>query len=200
VHQTLPARGVSISEYGAGASVQQHELNPRKPQNTVSPWHPEEWQGVVHEAAWKAMKDRSWLWGTFLWNMFDFAADQRREGDHMGRNDKGLVTYDRKVKKDTFFWYKANWTTEPFVYITSWRFTNRTEPKTPVKIYSNCSEVKLKVNGVSLGAVRSEDHIFLWKEVTLRPGENRIEAIGRKRGRSFTDSCVWTCRSAEQAR
>jgi beta-galactosidase len=199
LHQTLPARCVGITEYGAGASIVQHEIPPRQPK-PVSPWHPEEWQCVVHEAAWKAMKDRPWLWGTFLWNMFDFAADQRKEGDHLGRNDKGLVTYDRKVKKDTFFWYKANWTTDPFVYITSRRFTIRTEPKTPVKIYSNCNEVKLNVNGVSLGPVRSGNHIFLWKEVTLKPGANRIEAVGLKRGRSFTDSCVWTWQSAEQMR
>ena len=199
LHRELPTRGVCISEYGAGASLIQHEIPPQKPKPD-GPWHPEEWQSVVHEAAWKAMKDRPWLWGTFLWNMFDFAADQRHEGDHLGRNDKGMVTYDRKTKKDAFYWYKANWTTDPFVYITSRRFTDRTEPKTPVKIYSNCDEVDLKLNGASLGTVRTDDHVFLWKEVTLKPGENRVEAVGRKRSQSFTDSCVWTCRPAAQAR
>jgi beta-galactosidase len=195
LHQSLPARCVGISEYGAGASVIQHEQPPRQPK-TDGPWHPEEWQSVVHEAAWKAMKDRPWLWGTFLWNMFDFAANQRHEGDHLGRNDKGMITYDRKTKKDAFYWYKANWTTDPFVWITSRRFTNRTEPKTPVKIYSNCDEVELKANGVSLGTARSEDHIFLWKEVSLQPGENSIEAIAHKGGQSFTDSCAWTYQPA----
>jgi beta-galactosidase len=192
LHRALPARGVGISEYGAGASIQQHELNPHKPTDTVSPWHPEEWQNVVHEAAWKAMKDRAWLWGTFVWNMFDFAVDQRHEGDHLGRNDKGLVTYDRKVKKDAFFWYKANWTTDPFVYITSRRFTHRTVAVTPVKIYSNCNEVALKVNGASFQPVRSDDHIFVWQEVLLKPGENRIEASAGKNGKSFSDFCIWT--------
>ena len=191
MHQELPSRSVGISEYGAGASVIQHEIPPKQPK-PAGPWHPEEWQCVVHEAAWKAMKDRPWLWGTFLWNMFDFAADQRNEGDHPGRNDKGLVTYDRKVRKDAFYWYKANWATEPFVYITSRRFTPRTGRLTPVKVYSNCEKVTLKVNGTSFGSVESSDHIFVWKEIALKPGENRIEAGAGKDGRTFSDSCVWT--------
>jgi beta-galactosidase len=192
LHKMLPARSVGISEYGAGASVQQHELNPHKPGDTASPWHPEEWQNVVHEHAWKAMSERPWLWSVFLWNMFDFASDYRHEGDHMGRNDKGMVTYDRKVKKDAFYWYKANWTSDPFVYITSRRFTNRTEPKTPVKIYSNCVAVELKVNGALLGSVRSKDRIFLWNDVALKPGENNVEVTGTQDGKTYTDSCVWT--------
>lgn len=198
LHEALPTRSLCISEYGAGASVQQHEIPPQQPK-PVGPWHPEEWQCVVHEAAWKAMNERRWLWGTFLWNMFDFAADQRHEGDHPGRNDKGMVTYDRKTKKDAFYWYKANWTTEPFVYITSRRFTNRTSAVTPVKVYSNCESVTLKINGASLDPVQSDDHAFVWKEITLKPGENRLEATGRQNGQSFTDSCAWTYQPAASA-
>ena len=137
------------------------------------------------------MKDRPWLWCKLLWNMFDFAIDSRDEGDQPGRNDKGLVTYDRKTKKDAFYWYKANWTEDPMVYITSRRFTERTEAKTPVKIYSNCDVVELKLNGESQGAMHSQDHIFLWDDVALAAGENRIEAIGTKSGKTFTDSCLW---------
>ena len=79
--------------------------------------------------------------------MFDFAVDSRNEGDTPGRNDKGLVTYDRKTRKDAFFWYKANWTTAPFVYITSRRFNPRTTATTTVKVYSNMTSVSLQVNG-----------------------------------------------------
>jgi beta-galactosidase len=137
------------------------------------------------------MKERPWLWCAFVWNMFDFAMDKRDEGDHAGRNDKGLVTYDRKTKKDAFYWYKANWSDTPFVYITSRRFVNRIEPRTPVKIYSNCDTVELKINGVSQPSLHSDDHIFLWKDVTLKPGGNHIEAVGISAGKQHADSCVW---------
>ena len=195
LREKLPGRCIGISEYGAGASVQCHESNPKQPK-TDGHWHPEEYQCTVHETAWKAMKERPWLWCTFIWNMFDFAVDNRDEGDHAGRNDKGLVTYDRKTKKDAFYWYKANWTDAPLVYITSRRFVNRTEPRTPVKIYSNCDTVELKVNGVSQSAIRSDDHIFLWNDVTLKPGKNRIEAVGISAGKKHIDSCEWNYASS----
>ena len=197
LHQEWPTRGVGISEYGAGASINQHEISTNQPVAT-SHWHPEEYQDVAHEQTWLAMKDRPWLWCELVWNMFDFAVGQRDEGDTPGRNDKGLVTYDRKVKKDAFFWYKANWTTAPFVYITSRRFTNRTEPKTPVKIYSNCDAVELKINGVSQGTARSTNHIFLWNDMPLKPGENRIEVSGTQAGKTYTDSCLWVCKASSE--
>ncbi len=130
-----------MSEYGAGANVTQHEQNPKQPV-TTSQWHPEEWQAIVHETAWPAMKARPFVWGTFVWNMFDFAVSTRHEGGVPGRNDKGLVTYDRKTKKDAFYFYQANWSDEPMVYITSRRFTERTNAVTDVKIYSNAKEVE----------------------------------------------------------
>jgi len=193
LHKDCTNHCVGISEYGAGASIRQHEPTPRQPR-ADSRWHPEEWQCVVHEQAWLAMKDRPWLWCALVWNMFDFAVDSRDEGDQPGRNDKGLVTYDRKVKKDAFYWYKANWTDAPLVYITSRRFTDRTESNTTVKIYSNCDPVELKVNGVSQDSVHSQDRIFLWNSVTLAPGENHIEAIGSRDGKTYTDSCTWSHR------
>jgi len=191
LHQEWPTRGIGISEYGAGSSINQHEISTNQP-NAFSHWHPEEYQDLAHEQTWLAMKDRPWLWCTFVWNMFDFAVGQRDEGDTPGRNDKGLVTYDRKVKKDAFFWYKANWTTTPFVYITSRRFTNRGEPKTPIKIYSNCETVELKINGASQGTVHSTDHIFLWNDRQLVRGENRIEVSASQGGKTYADSCSWT--------
>ena len=97
--------GFCVSEYGAGANIAQHEDNPKQPTPTGQ-WHPEEWQNEVHEAAWAAMEKRPWVWGTFVWNMFDFAVSTRHEGG-IPANDKGLVTYDRKIKKDAFYFYKA---------------------------------------------------------------------------------------------
>ena len=183
--------GFCMSEYGAGANVNQHEQNP-KPPMPDGQWHPEEWQNEVHEAAWAAVKQRPFVWGTFVWNMFDFAVSTRHEGDVPGRNDKGLVTYDRKTKKDAFYFYKANWSDEPVLYITSRRFTERTNAVTDVKIYSNARKVELVVNGKSLGA-RSDgiNGVFVWKDVQLRPGENPIQTYARRGGKRLSDGCVW---------
>jgi len=186
-----PGRAVGISEYGAGASIFQHQADATQPKPTTSKWHPEEWQTTVHEAAWQAMKDRPWLWGTFLWNMFDFAADARNEGDHAGRNDKGMITYDRKTKKDAFYFYKANWSANPFVYITDRRFTPRNTPATTVKIYSNCDSVELFVNGKSLGSRQGDDiHRFIWENVALKPGNNDFHAVGSSGGVQHEDACA----------
>ncbi|HTO93854.1 MAG TPA: glycoside hydrolase family 2 TIM barrel-domain containing protein, partial [Bacteroidota bacterium] len=136
LHARRPERPMAISEYGAGAGIHQHEYPPAKP-SPPGPWHPEEWQCALHESTWTAIQARPWLWGSFVWNMFDFASDGRSEGEHPGRNDKGLVTYDRRVKKDAYFWYRANWNPEPMVYITGRRFSPRGSP-CDVKVYSNC--------------------------------------------------------------
>jgi beta-galactosidase len=187
--------GICISEYGAGANVTHHEENPKQPV-TTSQWHPEEWQSLVHEAAWAAMKERPFVWGTFVWNMFDFAVSTRHEGGIPGRNDKGLVTYDRQIKKDAFFFYKANWSDEPVLYITSRRFTERTNAVTDVKIYSNAKKVELLVNSVSLGEQGNATNcVFIWKNAKLKPGENQVEARVKLDGRSLRDSCAWTLKS-----
>jgi beta-galactosidase len=190
VHRKFPRALVAVSEYGAGASVRQHELNPKKPE-PASHRHPEEYQADFHEAYWNAISARPYLWATFVWNMFDFAADQRDEGDTPGRNDKGLVTYDRKIRKDSFFWYKANWSDEPVLYITSRRFTERTEPTTPVKIYSNADAVELFVNGISKGRRTGDGHVFRWNGVILNRGANTIEARASRGGQRLEDRCVW---------
>jgi beta-galactosidase len=184
--------GICISEYGAGANVTQHEENPEQPV-TTSQWHPEEWQAEVHEAAWAAIKARPFVWGSFVWNMFDFAVSTRHEGGLPGRNDKGLVSYDRKTKKDAFYFYKANWSDEPTLYITSRRFTERTNAVTDVKIYSNAKKVELLVNGVSLGKqLGATDCVFVWKNVKLNTGENKVETRAQDGGTNLTDNCVWT--------
>jgi beta-galactosidase len=138
------------------------------------------------------MKDRPYLWGKFVWNMFDFAVDGRNEGETAGRNDKGLVSYDRRTKKDAFYWYKANWSSEPVVYVTSRRFTQRTAPTTTVKIYGNVESVELRVNGTSQGFRTAEDHIFSWPGVALDVGENDIEAIGARGEETWSDRVTWT--------
>jgi beta-galactosidase len=183
--------GFCVSEYGAGANVTQHEQNPKHPK-TDGQWHPEEWQSFVHETAWAAMEKLPYVWGTFVWNMFDFAVSTRHEGGVPGRNDKGLVTYDRKIKKDAFYFYKANWSDEPVLYITSRRFTERTNAVTDVKIYSNAKKVELLLNGIPQGKrTDATNCVFIWKNIKLSPGENRVEARAERDGKKLGDSCVW---------
>jgi len=183
---------VGISEYGAGASIKQHQQNMKRGPRTSGPWHPEEWQAIVHEENYAAMEARPYLWGTHVWVMFDFASARRNEGDAPCVNDKGLVTADRRTRKDTFYFYKAKWTTGLVVYITSRRHTERTDPNTTVKVYSNCESVELKVNSQSVGSKTGTGCIFKWPDVQLKEGLNTIEAIASRDGKFCTDRCEWT--------
>jgi beta-galactosidase len=184
--------GYCVSEYGAGANVTQHEENPKKPKNDGQ-WHPEEYQAIYHEAAWPQLKAAPYIWGTFVWNMFDFVSYWRHEGGMPGRNDKGLVTFDRQIKKDAFYFYKANWNDEPMVHITSQRFTGRTNAINQVKVYSNAGEVELFLNGASQGSRTNDGNaVFIWPARQLQPGENLVEAQANIHGTNVADHCIWT--------
>ncbi len=190
--KTHAAKGMAVSEYGHGANPAMHESPARHPQPTGR-WHPEEWQAEAHEANYREIKKRPAVWGSFVWNMFDFASDARNEGNRPGINDKGLVTYDRQTKKDAFYFYRANWSERPTVHIVSGRFAERSRSTVPVKVYSNAGEVKLTVNGKSLGTKKTDDLMrAVWPEVKLQPGRNEIKASIRKNGKVASDSCVWT--------
>ena len=190
IHANYPTRCIGLSEYGAGASVWQHSEDPVAHPVTTSHYHPEEWQNLFHEAYWPQLKARRYLWCKFVWNMFDFAAEWRNEGDTQGRNDKGLVTYDRQIRKDAFYWYKANWTTNPMVYITGHTFTNRLTNFVTSKVYANCDSVELFVNGVSQGSKASTNCIFNWP-VALVGGSNYLQAVGTKGASNVSDSLAW---------
>jgi beta-galactosidase len=198
-HVTKPELRIGMSEYGAGANPAQHEEPTKKP-DAPGPWHPEEWQATYHEAYWQAMAARPWIWGKYIWCMYDFASDGRNEGSTPGVNDKGLVTADRKIRKDAFYYYQANWSDRPVLHIASRRFTPRKEAVTAVKVYSNAATVELMVNGVSLGTKESTNHIFLWPGVTLRPGDNKVEATATRGGTVLTDTCTWVLAPHEAAR
>ena len=188
VRANIGGRALAVSEYGAGASVAQHQLGNDQPQPRGH-FHPEEWQTLVHEAHWKALRQAPYLWGTFVWQMFDAASMTRHEGDHEGRNDKGLVTTDRKICKDAFYFYQAQWTTAPMVHINSRRFNPHPTGVTPVKVCSNCDRVELFLNGKSLGLQSAADHVFIWPGVDLPAGDNRLEA----RAGGVTDRITWNC-------
>lgn len=180
--------GFCFSEYGAGANSAHHEQNPEQP-FPAGFWHPEEWQALVHESHWACFSRKPYVWGTFVWNMFDFSACKRREGGKEGINDKGLVTFDRKVKKDAFFFYKANWSEEPVLHLTSKRDLVRHAAQTPIKVYSNRGKVTLTVNGEKMGTVEPNEYrIACWENITLMPGENQVVVTAE----GVLDEVVWT--------
>lgn len=192
LHAADPGRRFGMSEYGAGASVWQHEERPARPVPD-SDWHPEEYQAVFHEDYWRAIESRPYLWGGFVWVMFDFASDGRSEGDTPGRNDKGLVTGDRKIRKDAYYWYQANWTDTPVVHITSRRWVSRSASTTDIKTYTNADTVTLRVNGVQVGGTRTgAERVVVWPQVALRQGINVVTVTGAKDGRTYTDRVTWT--------
>jgi beta-galactosidase len=191
-YYTEMGKRVGISEYGAGANTAQHLEGILIQSKASGPFHPEEWQSYVHERDWSHIKDNPKLWGAFIWVMFDFQVANRHEGSQDNLNDKGLVTQDRKIKKDAYFFYQANWTDKPMVHIVSGRMTPRQQAPTEVKVYSNCAKVELSLNGISLGAVSPDDiKVFRWPNVSLQPGKNRVKAIGITNQGKVTDACEW---------
>lgn len=190
-HQAHPEIKIAISEYGAGASIY-HQQDSLVQTSPGSWWHPENWQTEYHIQNWKIISERPYVWGSFVWNMFDFGAAHRTEGDRPGINDKGLVTHDRKVKKDAFYFYKANWNPEPMVYIAGHRSVNRVKPVTEVQIFSNCAEVTLKVNGQIIKKMQPDGvKVCIFKDIRLEKGENNIEVSAKNGKRVITDACCW---------
>jgi beta-galactosidase len=194
VHASRPEVPIAISEYGAGAGLSQHQEPPVQPAANGL-FHPEEYQAQLHEDTWAQMESRPYLWGKFIWNMFDFASDTRNEGDTPGRNDKGLVSYDRQTKKDAFYFYQANWTTEPMVHITGRRFDPRSSETVDIKVYANVDALSLRVNGEPVSSPPDvQGHVFRWAGVPLVLGDNQVEVSARGPADQMlaTDSLVWT--------
>lgn len=170
-HAEFPNIPVGMSEYGCEA-LGWHTSTP------VQGDYTEEYQVYYHEELIKQLFTRPYLWATHVWNMFDFGADARNEGGENGQNHKGLVTFDRKYKKDAFYAYKAWLSDVPFVHICGKRYIDRVEDTTKVTVYSNFPEVELFANGKSLGKQTSDVHFFYF-QVPNR-GETRLEAVAEK--------------------
>ena len=176
-HKKYPNRPIGCSEYGCEA-LNWHTSKPIQGDYT------EEYQAYYHEELIKQFFSRKYLWATHVWNMFDFGADARAEGGENGQNHKGLVTIDRKYKKDSFYAYKAWLSKEPFVHITSKRYVDRVEPRTKVTVYSNLPEVSLYVNGELVETKQAEDHFFKFE--IENKGESHIRAVAGE----FSDESV----------
>ncbi len=154
-HAKYPNRPIGLAEYGADANPVFQSTNPEKGDYT------ETYQCVYHEHMLKMIEARPYLWATHVWNMFDFAADGRDEGGKHGENQKGLVTFDRALRKDAFYLYKAHWSRTPFVHICGSRYVDRAEAETEIKVYSNLPEVSLFMDGQLLDT-KSADKVFLF--------------------------------------
>ncbi len=174
MHREHPELCIGISEYGAGASIY-HQQDTLKQPAPAGYWHPENWQTYYHMENWKIIRERPFVWGSFVWNMFDFGAAHRHEGDRPGINDKGLVTFDRRVKKDAYYFYKANWNPEPMLHLAGKRCTESVSAHRDFMVFTNAAGAELWVNGVSRGkAGKDECNTVTWKEVPLQEGENVI--------------------------
>ena len=169
-HQMHPDICLGVSEYGCEGILKYHNDHPQVQD------YSEEYQAYYHEKMLETFASRPYLWSTHVWNMFDFASDMRDEGGVKGRNNKGLVTFDRKTKKDSFYIYKAYWTTAPFVHLCSRRYVDRPTETVTVKVYSNCDSVTLLVNGEEVGTL-SGSKVFTFENVALKDGENTVKAV-----------------------
>ena len=167
-HEKYPNMPIGVSEYGCEA-LNWHNSNPE------SGDYSEEYQAVYHESLIRQLFSRKYIWATHCWNMFDFGADARAEGGENGQNHKGLITIDRKYKKDAFYAYKAWLSDEPFVHLCGKRYIDRVEEVTKVTVYSNLPEVELFANGVSLGKKSADDHFFYFDVPSS--GETKLEAV-----------------------
>lgn len=187
-----PQQTIAVSEYGAGGSVRHHTL-PVRPNDPGAKFHSEEYQTEILVKDGRDLFGNPKVWGTFLWCMFDFPSCCRDEGDAPGTNDKGVVTRDRQVKKDGYYFYQANWTTTPVLRLVGARATEVASETVDVTGISNVGAAELVVNGVSQG-VREPDAVktMVWKDVRFAEGENRVELTSGDR----TSSAVWTRKTA----
>lgn len=168
-HAARPDTPVGITEYGADANLALHSADPKCKD------YSEEYQALYHESVYPFLKARPWLWGSYVWNMFDFSSDRRNEGGTKGVNAKGLVTWDRTVRKDAFYYYKAQWSDAPFLHICGRRYAKRAADAVTVKVYTNCPEATLTVNGQPFGkAANSGNGTVTFENVSLRFGSNAV--------------------------
>ncbi len=194
LHKSYPNTPICISEYGSGASIKHHDRKIDKAPKASGKWHPEEWQSRSHEILWDKIASRETTWGTFLWNMFDFASVWRDEGDRPGINDKGLVTFDRKVPKDAFYFYKANWREDiPVLHLQEKRATPTSDETVQIRFYSNMKNNKVFLNEKEVPDVASYcRNGFATPPVALKPGKNVVKVISKDdKGQLHRDEVVW---------
>lgn len=186
-HLRYPKRCIGYSEYGAEGMPNLHSEHPKRGDHT------EEYQALYHEYMLKCFAKYPFIWATHVWNMFDFAADARDQGGEPGMNHKGLVTFDRKTKKDSFYLYQAYWSRKPMVHICSKRFKERGTEQITVKVYTNLPEVSLYRNGELLEK-KQGDKVFTFTVSLDKDSETKIEAQAEIKKRTLKDTAVFEYR------
>ncbi|WP_241657502.1 glycoside hydrolase family 2 TIM barrel-domain containing protein [Aurantiacibacter suaedae] len=189
-HPEIP---LSVSEYGAGGAPNMHTDDPLGgPIDMAGRTQPEEFLTWFHEENWRELAHRDYLWGIWLWNAFDFGTTVRAEGDAQDINTKGLVTYDRDIRKDAFYFYRAIWSDQPTVHVQGRRYVDRAYSVTDVRVNSNAPSTTLIVNGSELAPLSDCDqNVCVWQDVRLAAGENAIVARGSFDGGPVEDAITW---------
>lgn len=178
-HKAHPYTKIGVSEYGAGSGLHQHRAQAKTGggyRDATSRFHPMENQTAVHHNALLDIQKRDYVWGSFIWNMFDFGSSMRTEGEFNNLNDKGLVSHDRKVKKDAFYFYRANWNhTSPTTFLCSKGYTDRKEDVTDIIGFVSDGSATLYLNGKKIGTQKADEvHTVCWKNVRLQKGKNEV--------------------------
>ncbi|MCD7715786.1 MAG: glycoside hydrolase family 2 protein [Lachnospiraceae bacterium] len=168
-HKVHPEICLGLSEYGCEGIITYHGPNP------ACKDYSEEYQALYHEHMAKVLDERPWMWSSHVWNMFDFGCAARDEGGVAGRNNKGLMTIDRKTKKDSYFIYQAYWTTKPMVHVCGRRYAQRAGETTEIRVYSNQPTVALYLNG-KLVEEQSAEKVFVFN-VALAEGSNIVLVV-----------------------
>ncbi|MDL2309940.1 beta-galactosidase [Parabacteroides sp. OttesenSCG-928-B22] len=193
LEKNYPHQKLMLTEYGADANIAHQTEYLGESLNWTKEFYPETFQTKTHEYHWSVIANHPYILASYLWNTFDFAVPMWERGGVPARNMKGLVTFDRKIKKDSYFWYKANWSEEPVLYLTQRRNPDREKKITSVTVYSNIGTPQVYLNGVELTGIRqgyTEVH-YVFDEVTLQDGVNVLKAVATHRGETYEDQIEW---------
>lgn len=193
MEKEYPWQRLMLTEYGADANIEHQTELLGDALNWGSDFYPETFQTKTHEYQWGVISQHPYILASYLWNMFDFAVPQWKRGGVDARNMKGLITFDRKIRKDAFYWYKANWSKEPVLYLTQRRNTERERRETSVTVYSNLGTPRVFLNGRELDGVRKgyTDVHYIFDQITLAEGRNVLRAVIVSDGKEYTDEIVW---------
>ena len=201
MEQAYPWQRLMLTEYGADANIEHQTELLGDALNWGSPFYPETFQTKTHEYQWSVIARHPYIVASYLWNMFDFAVPSWNRGGVKARNLKGMMTFDRKVKKDSYYWYKANWSKEPVLYLTQRRNVERERRETAITVYSNIGTPKLYLNGKELAGIRKgyTDVHYVIDKVMLDKGKNTLRTIVSYQGQEYVDELEWNY-SDEQER
>ena len=193
LEEKYPWQKLMLTEYGADANLEHQTEYLGDALNWGKPFYPETFQTKTHEYQWSVISKHPYIIASYLWNMFDFAVPMWSRGGVPARNLKGLMTFDRKIKKDSYYWYKANWSKEPVLYLTQRRNADRERKQTSVTVYSNIGTPIVYLNGKELTGIRKgyTDIHYVFDNVTLEQGKNVIRTVATHNGKEYTDEIEW---------